>query len=104
VLDNLKVHYIKPVKAWLAENQQAIEVFHLPSYSPELDPVEVANAALKDAVTKHAPARKKGQLQLFTSHFLRSLQRHPQRVIAMFQKDTVRYAAGVRIDLYVQRV
>jgi len=93
VLDNLRVHHSKPVKAWLALQQQAIEVFHLPSYSPELNPVEVANAALKDAQTKHAPARKKGQLDLFTAHFLRSLQRAPERVIALFQKDTVRYAA-----------
>lgn len=93
VLDNLRVHHSKPVKEWLAQQQQIIEVFHLPSYSPELNPVEVANAALKDAVTKHAPARKKGQLDLFTSRFLRSLQRDPERVIALFQKDTVRYAA-----------
>lgn len=93
VLDNLRVHHSKPVKEWLALQQQAIEVFHLPSYSPELNPVEVANAALKDAVTKHAPARKNGQLDLFTSRLLRSLQRDPERVIALFQKDTVRYAA-----------
>lgn len=93
VLDNLRVHHSKPVKAWLAERQEAIEVFHLPSYSPELNPVEIANAALKDAVTKHAPARKKGQLELFTSRFLRSLQRQPSKVVLMFQKETVRYAA-----------
>lgn len=93
ILDNLRVHHSKPVKGWLAEHVDLIEVFYLPSYSPELNPVEVANAALKDAVTKHAPARKKGQLELFTSRFLRSLQRRPKRIIALFQKDTVRYAA-----------
>ena len=93
ILDNLRVHHSKPVKAWLARHAALIEVFHLPSYSPELNPVEVANAALKDAVTKHAPARKKGQLELFTSRFFRSLQRQPGRIIALFQKDTVRYAA-----------
>lgn len=93
VLDNLRVHHSKPVKQWLVENHHAIEVFHLPSYSPELNPVEAANAALKDAVTKHAPARKKGQLELFTSRFLRTLQRDREKVIALFQKDTVRYAA-----------
>lgn len=93
ILDNLRVHHGKPVKEWLEQHADRIEVFHLPSYSPELNPVEVANAALKDAVTKHAPARKKGQLELFTSRFLRSLQRQPERIIAMFHKDTVRYAA-----------
>ena len=36
-----------------------IEVFYLPSYSPELNPDEMANADLKQAVTKLAPARTK---------------------------------------------
>ena len=40
ILDNLGVHHCKPVKAWLAENTRHIEVFYLPSYSPELNPVE----------------------------------------------------------------
>jgi transposase len=40
ILDNLRVHHSKPVKAWLAEHQQLIEVFYLPSYSPEFNPVE----------------------------------------------------------------
>jgi transposase len=38
ILDNLRVHHAKQVKAWLAEHAQAIEVFYLPSYSPELNP------------------------------------------------------------------
>jgi hypothetical protein len=37
-------------------------VFYLPSYSPELDPDEMANADLKRAVTKLAPASTKLQL------------------------------------------
>ena len=39
-LDNLRVHHAKPVKAWLAERTNKIEVFYLPSYSPELNPEE----------------------------------------------------------------
>ena len=38
ILDNLRVHHSKPVKAWAAENAQKIELFYLPSYSPELTP------------------------------------------------------------------
>ena len=62
ILDNLRVHHSKPVKAWLAEHKHEIEVFYLPSYSPELNPNEMANADLKQAVTKLAPARTKLQL------------------------------------------
>ncbi len=34
ILDNLRVYHSKPVKAWLAEYQRQIEVYYLPSYSP----------------------------------------------------------------------
>ena len=33
ILDNLRVHHSKPVKAWLAQHSEQIEVFYLPSYS-----------------------------------------------------------------------
>jgi len=52
ILDNLRVHHSKPVKHWLAQHAEYIEVFYLPSYSPELNPDEMANADLKQAVTK----------------------------------------------------
>ena len=40
ILDNLRVHHSKLVKEWLAEHEQEIELFYLPSYSPELNPDE----------------------------------------------------------------
>jgi transposase len=43
ILDNLRVHHSKPVKAWVAERQDKIELFYLPSYSPELNPEERLN-------------------------------------------------------------
>ena len=92
-LDNLKVHHSKPVKAWLAEHIDEIEVFYLPSYSPELNPNEMANADLKQAVTKRAPARTKLQLVKATAGHLRSVQRRPERVKSYFEHEPVRYAA-----------
>ena len=93
ILDNLRVHHSKPVKAWLAEHKHAIEVFYLPSYSPELNPDEMANADLKQAVTKLAPARTKLQLVKATSKHLRSVQRQPERIRRYFEHEPVRYAA-----------
>jgi len=93
ILDNLRVHHSKPVKAWLAEHTDAIEVFYLPSYSPELNPDEMANADIKQAVTKLAPARTKLQLVKATSQHLRSVQRQPERVRKYFEHGPVRYAA-----------
>ncbi|AAW73928.1 endonuclease DDE [Xanthomonas oryzae pv. oryzae] len=93
ILDNLRVHHAKPVKAWLAEHADAIEVFYLPSYSPELNPDEMANADIKQAVTTLAPARTKLQLVKATARHLRSVQRQPERIRKYFEHGPVRYAA-----------
>lgn len=93
ILDNLRVHHAKQVKAWLAEHADAIEVFYLPSYSPELNPDEMANADIKQAVTKLAPARTKLQLVKAAAKHLRSVQRQPERIRKYFEHDPVRYAA-----------
>lgn len=93
ILDNLRVHHSKPVKAWLAEHEKQIEVFYLPSYSPELNPDEMANADLKQAVTRLAPARTKPQLVKATAQHLRSGQRQPERIKSYFMHVPVRYAA-----------
>lgn len=93
ILDNLRVHHSKPVKHWLTQHAEYIEVFYLPSYSPELNPDEMANADLKQAVTKLAPARTKLQLVKATARHLRSVQRQPQRIKKYFEHDPVRYAA-----------
>jgi transposase len=37
ILDNLRVHHSKPVKAWVEAHKGKIELFYLPSYSPELN-------------------------------------------------------------------
>ena len=93
ILDNLRVHHAKAVKAWLGEHIEQIEVFYLPSYSPELNPDEMANADIKQAVTKQAPARTKLQLLKATARHLRSVQRQPERIRKYFEHDPVRYAA-----------
>ena len=57
ILDNLRVHHSKHLREWLQANADKIEVFYLPSYSPELNPYELLNADLKHRVTSAAPAR-----------------------------------------------
>lgn len=93
ILDNLKVHHCQPVKKWLAAHDAQIETFYLPSYSPELNPDEMANADIKQAVTTKAPARTKLQLIKATTRHLRSIQKRPERVRRYFEHEPVRYAA-----------
>jgi transposase len=93
ILDNLRVHHAKVVREWLAKQAEHLEVFYLPSYSPELNPDECLNADLKKAVTSKAPARSKGQLKKATVAHLRKLSKSPERIKSYFGHQPVRYAA-----------
>lgn len=57
ILDNLRVHHAKLVKAWLERHEDEIEVFYLPSYSPEHNPDEYVNCDLKTGIRSSSPAR-----------------------------------------------
>ncbi len=63
ILDNLRVHHSKPVKSWVEEHKDKIELFYLPSYSPELNPEERLNAGLKHAISIRAPVRTEAKLK-----------------------------------------
>lgn len=94
ILDNLRVHHSKLVKAWLEKNVDKLEVFHLPSYSPELNPDEYLNCDLKAGVHSGAPARSAGQLRAKAIAHLRMLQRRPLRVRKYFKHPKIQYAAA----------
>lgn len=93
ILDNLRVHHSKPVKAWVAERQDKIELFYLPSYSPELNPEERLNADLKHAIGTKVPVRTKAKLKLAANDHMTKLEQSPARVRSYFQDPHVKYAA-----------
>ena len=93
ILDNLRVHHSKPVKAWLAEHKEQIEVFYLPSYSPELNPDERLNADLKHALGSRIQARTKDKLKQVTKAHMEMLENNPERVISYFSDPKIKYAA-----------
>lgn len=93
ILDNLRVHHSRPVKKWLREHKQHIEVFYLPSYSPELNPDEYLNNDLKRRVHSNPPARCHTELKKQTLLALRSIQRRKGHVARYFQHPKVKYAA-----------
>ena len=61
IIDNLKVHHSHRAREWLEEHTDQIEVFFLPSYSPDLNPDEYLNCDLKVGVHSGLPARSKEQ-------------------------------------------
>jgi len=75
ILDNLRVHHSHLVRDWLKDHKTEIEVFFLPSYSPELNPDEYLNCDLKIGVHSKVPARTKEQLAKKTLSHLRKLQK-----------------------------
>ena len=93
ILDNLRVHHSKLVKAWVAEHQDQIELFYLPSYSPQLNPEERLNADLKQEIGKRVPVRTKAKLREAANDHMAMLEQNPERVIGHFQDRYVRYAA-----------
>jgi transposase len=68
-------------------------VFYRPSYSPELNPDELFNADLKEAITQKAPARRQGELKKAVIKHLRKISQSPVRVQKYCQHALVKYAA-----------
>lgn len=93
ILDNLKVHHSHIVMNWLKEHAGKIEVFFLPSYSPELNPDEYLNCDLKAGVHSNVPARTKSQLKHKAMSHLRKLQKMPDRIRKYFKHPKIAYGA-----------
>ncbi|BBO72621.1 hypothetical protein DSCW_00380 [Desulfosarcina widdelii] len=93
IVDNLKVHHSYIVKDWLKKHQNEIELFFLPSYSPELNPDEYLNCDLKVGVHSGVPARTKKELKRKAISHLRKLQKLPGRVMKYFKHPKIAYAA-----------
>lgn len=93
ILDNLRVHHATIVREWLEQHKDRIEVFYLPSYSPELNPDEYLNCDLKAGVHSLPPARSQTQLKRLIIKHMMKIQKLPQRVMKYFQHPSIRYAA-----------
>ena len=93
VLDNLRTHHSKPVKEWLNAHRDEIEVFYLPSYSPELNPDEYLNCDMKAAVHSGLPSRNERELKTKVVSHMRKLQKLPQRITKYFKHPRINYAA-----------
>ena len=93
ILDSLRVHHSKPVKAWFEERKDNIELFYLPSYSSELNPEERLNADLKNALYTKVLVRTKVKLKAATTERMQTLEKLPERVRKFFQDARVKYAA-----------
>lgn len=95
ILDNLRVHHSKVVKAWLSKPEIAekMEVFFLPSYSPERNPDEYLNCDLKQGISNKKAPKTKETLQQNVQQHMQMLAHDPQRVVKYFKHPDIKYAA-----------
>ncbi|PWQ96488.1 IS630 family transposase [Leucothrix pacifica] len=94
ILDNLRVHHSKLVKAWLEKYKEQIEVFFLPPYTPDLNPDEYLNGDLKQHIKASSPAKTQAQLEKKVLGHLRRIQALPQRVMNYFRHPSIQYASS----------
>jgi transposase len=93
ILDNLRVHHSKLVKEWVENNKESIELFYLPSYSPEKNPDEYLNYDLKYRLSIQPSPKNQEKLQENLNNHMNLLQSNPQRVKKYFQHPDIKYAA-----------
>lgn len=94
IIDSHPVHKSALVKRWIAARKEAIDLFFLPGYSPELNPDELLNQDVKSNALGRQRPRDQKQMMHLARTYLRSTQRRPEVVRRYFQEEHVRYAAG----------
>ena len=91
ILDNLRVHHGKIVAEWVSRHQNKIELFFLPPYSPESNPDEYLNHALKLSVHSGDLPKNRSDIRHKTNSFMRTLQRNKYMVSAFFHHPQISY-------------
>jgi transposase len=93
VTDGHPAHKTKKLNEWLADNQERIEVFFLPPYSPELNPQEYVNQDVKtNVIGKKRPINKE-QMRNNVEEFMTNRKNDRKQVQKYFHVSHVRYAA-----------
>ena len=97
IADQLQAHKTPEVLAWLQEHKERIEVFYLPTYAPEMNPVEYLNNDMKGEVNKAGLPNDRGTLHTRIMTFMDHLVGVPKHVISYFLHPWVQYAAPVEL-------
>jgi transposase len=95
ITDRLKAHEDDTVRQWVVAHQDRIQVFYLPRYSPEMNPVEYLNNDMKATVNAEGLPDNKDTLRSRMQRFMRKLYHMPEHVISYFFHPSVQYASAV---------
>ncbi|MEK7227073.1 MAG: IS630 family transposase, partial [Bacteroidota bacterium] len=93
ITDGHSAHKTKKLNEWLSCNKKHIELFFLPTYSPELNPQEYVNQDVKtNVIGKKRPINKQ-QMRKNVVSFMRKRKNNKKQVKKYFHEKHVRYAA-----------
>ena len=93
IADNLTVHHSKKVKAWVEKHKEQIELFYIPTYSPELNLMNILTDLKKNVHMARAPKNFE-QFKENVLKFMRSIQKRPDRIKKYFNSRYVQYCAS----------
>ncbi len=93
IVDGHPVHKSWRVRSWVRAHAGMIELFLLPSYSPDLNPDEFLNQDVKSNALGRRRPRDRREMIAGVRSYLRSTQRQPDIVKRYFHAESVRYAA-----------
>ena len=91
IVDGHPAHKAKLVSRFVEDNADAIELFFLPPYAPELNPDELAWAHIKTRIAK-ATTQTKDELKAMVERVMHRLQKMPEIVAGFFHAPTCAYA------------
>jgi len=97
IADNLQAHKTPAILAWMEEHRDQLEIHFLPSYSPELNPVEYLNNNLKGTVNQEGLANDRPTLHNRVVGFMDRLSGLPNQVISYFLHPWSHYAAPIEM-------
>lgn len=97
IADRLQAHKTPEVLAWVEGHQARIEVFYLPAYCPERNPVEYLNNDMKGEVNKAGLPEHRGALRARILTFMNDLAGVPSHVVSYFLHPEVQYAAEIKL-------
>lgn len=93
IVDRHPVHRSAAVRQWVKEHRDRIELFYLPSYSPELNPDELVNQDVKTNAVGRKPPHTLTQMVGNVRRYLKKRVADPEQVRRYFHHKDVRYAA-----------
>lgn len=93
IVDGLPAHKAKKVKEYIQQTEGKMKLYHLPGYSPDLNPDELVWSEAKGYVQRNLPTTKK-ELERSIASILYSMQKREDHIRKLFCHPKVAYING----------